>query len=181
MKRTKQEWSDITYNRGRYLPKSYYSEEAKKKFKPYKEDTFKLVWNVFNEDNGEIVPINIFEYNWRFLKEGLLVAKKKYKDNFEEFAEHIRSWLQHEYWSRSEYETVITTWPPYVNGEEVDRLTQEKAARIEKYGNFIRESVDLEFGFKIDIYTQVMLNWDRFIDYVWNNKHLITPKKLGIK
>jgi hypothetical protein len=26
-----------------------------------------------------------------------------------------------------------------------------------------------------------MMNWDRFIDYVWNNKHLITPKKLGLK
>jgi hypothetical protein len=26
-----------------------------------------------------------------------------------------------------------------------------------------------------------MMNWDRFIEYVWNNKHLITPKKLGLK
>jgi hypothetical protein len=26
-----------------------------------------------------------------------------------------------------------------------------------------------------------MMNWDRFIDYVWNNKHLITEKKLGLK
>ena len=32
---------------------------------PYKEDKTKLVWNVFNERNGEIFPINVFEYNIR--------------------------------------------------------------------------------------------------------------------
>ena len=179
--RTTREWSEITYNKGRYLPKSYYSEEAKKGFKPYKEDKTKLVWNVFNEENGEIVPINIFEYNWVFLKDGLLVAKKKYKDNFEEFAEHVRSWLQYCYWSKCEYETVITSWPPYIEDAELERINKEKVERIEKYGKFYRESVDLKTGYKIDIYTQVMMNWDRFIDYVWNNKHLITPKKLGLK
>lgn len=179
--RTKQSWSEIEYSKGRYLPKSYYSDEAKKDFKPYKEDKSKLVWNIFAEENGEIVPINIFEYSWAFLKDGLLVAKKKYKDNFEAFADHIKNWLQYCYWSKSEYETIITSWPPYVDGKEVDRLTREKADRIEKYGNFYRESVDLTVGFKIDVYTQVMMNWDRFIDYIWNNKHLITPKKLGLK
>ena len=111
----------------------------------------------------------------------MLVAKKKYKDNFEEFADHIRSWLQHEYWSRSEYETIITSWPPYIEDKELERINQEKIERIEKYGNFYRESVDLTVGYKIDIFTQIMMNWDRFIEYIWNNKHLITEKKLGLK
>ena len=176
--RTKQEWTDITYNKGRYVPRFY---DDAKTFKPYKEDKSKLVWNIFAEEQGEIVPINIFEYNWCFLKDGLLVAKKKYKDNFEEFADHIRSWLQHEYWSRSEYETVITSWPPYIEDEELERINKEKADRIEKYGKFYRESVGLTVGYKIDVFTQVMMNWDRFIEYVWNNKHLITEKKLGLK
>ena len=176
--RTKQEWTDITYNKGRYVPRFY---DDAKTFKPYKEDKSKLVWNIFAEEQGEIVPINIFEYNWSFLKDGLLVAKKKYKDNFEEFADHIRSWLQHEYWSRSEYETVITSWPPYIEDEELERINKEKADRIEKYGKFYRESVGLTVGYKIDVFTQVMMNWDRFIEYVWNNKHLITEKKLGLK
>ena len=33
----------------------------------------------------------------------------------------------------------------------------------------------------MDVYTQVMMNWDRFIEYVWANKRLITKKKLGIE
>ena len=176
--RTKQEWTDITYNKGRYVPRFY---DDAKTFKPYKEDKSKLVWNIFAEEHGEIVPINIFEYNWVFLKDGLLVAKKKYKDNFEEFADHIRSWLQHEYWSRSEYETVITSWPPYIEDAELERINKEKAEHIEKYGKFYRESVELTVGYKIDIFTQIMMNWDRFIEYIWNNKHLITEKKLGLK
>lgn len=172
------DWSDIKFKKGRYLPSWGDDEKA---FKPYKEDKSKLVWNIFNKENGQIVCINLFEYNWVFLRDGLLEAKKKYKDNFEAFADHIRRWLSHEYWSRSEYETVITSWPPDVKSEEIDRLVKERAERLEKYGNFYRESVNLEVGYKIDIYTQVMMNWDRFIEYVWNNKHLITPKKLGLK
>lgn len=177
--RSKQTWSEIIYSKGRYLPKSYYSEEAKKEFVPYKEDKSKLLWNIFVEDNGAIVPVNIFEYSRRFLEDGLLVAKKKYKNNFENFAAYIRESLQYCYWSKSEYETIITTWPPYITKEELDRLNKEKAEYEEKY-RLIRGSVNLEIGYKIDIYTQVMMNWDRFIEYVWNNKHLITKKKLGL-
>jgi hypothetical protein len=61
--RAKQTWSEIEFSKGRYLPKSYYSDKVKEDFVPYKEDKSKLVWNVFNEENGEIVPINIFEYS----------------------------------------------------------------------------------------------------------------------
>ena len=54
---TRQSWADITYYKGRY------DDEVK----PYKEDKTTLVWNVFNEQNGEILPINIFEYNYKIL------------------------------------------------------------------------------------------------------------------
>ena len=167
--KTRQSWTDITYRTGRY------DDE----FNPYKEDKTKLVWNVFNERNGEIFPINVFEYNYKFL-EDLLAAKRKYKDNFEKFAEEVRKSLQYYYWSKSEYETIITSWPPYIESDELDRLNKEKEIRLEKYGNFYREAVVLNVSHKIDIYTQIMMNWDRFIDYIWNNKHLITKKKLGL-
>ena len=58
--RTKQEWTDIIYNKGRYVPRFY---DDVKTFKPYKEDKSKLVWNVFNEENVQIICVNIFEYN----------------------------------------------------------------------------------------------------------------------
>ena len=167
--KTKQSWTDITYRKGRY--------DAE--FNPYKEDKTKLVWNVFNECNGEICPLNIFEYNYKFL-EDLLTAKRKYKDNFEEFAEHVRKSLQYYYWSKSEYETVITTWPPYIESEELNRLNKEKHEREIRNRPFYRDAVNLTTRYKIDIYTQIMMNWDRFIDYIWNNKHLLTKKKLGL-
>jgi hypothetical protein len=176
---TKQSWSDIEFSKGRYFPGKLASDEEKKAFKPYRENKEKLVWNVFNERNGEIFPVNIFEYNYKFI-EDLLTAKKKYKDSFEEFANYIRKSLQYYYWSKSEYETIITSWPPYVEDEELNRLNSEKEKRIQETGKFYRVAVNLNVGYKIDIYTQVMMNWDRFIDYIWNNKHLITKKKLGI-
>lgn len=165
----RQSWTDITYRKGRY--------DAE--FKPYKEDKTKLVWNVFNECNGEICPLNIFEYNYKFL-EDLLIAKRKYKDNFEKFAEEVRKSLQYYYWSKSEYETVITTWPPYIESDELDRLNKEKHEREIRNRPFYRDAVNLTTRYKIDIYTQIMMNWDRFIDYIWNNKHLLTKKKLGL-
>lgn len=167
--KTVQSWTDITYYKGRY------DDEGK----PYKEDKTTLVWNVFNEQNGEILPINIFEYNYKFL-EDLLVAKQKYNDNFEKFAAEVRKSLQYCYWSRSEYETIITSWPPCIESEELDRLNKEKEMYLEKHGTFYREAVELNVSYKIDIYTQIMMNWDRFIDYIWNNKHLITKKKLRL-
>lgn len=167
--KTRQSWTDITYRKGRY--------DAE--FNPYKEDKTKLVWNVFNECNGEICPLNIFEYNYKFL-EDLLTVKRKHKDNFEEFAEHVRKSLQCYYWSKSEYETVITTWPPYIESEELNRLNKEKHEREIRNRPFYRDAVNLTTRHKIDIYTQIMMNWDRFIDYIWNNKHLLTKKKLGL-
>jgi hypothetical protein len=167
--KTRQSWTDITYRKGRY--------DAE--FNPYKEDKTKLVWNVFNECNGEICPLNIFEYNYKFL-EDLLIAKRKHKDNFEEFAEYVRKSLQYYYWSKSEYETVITTWPPYIESEELNRLNKEKHEREIRNRPFYRDAVNLTTRYKIDIYTQVMMNWDRFIDYIRNNKHLLTKKKLGL-
>ena len=166
---TRQSWTDITYYKGRY----------DNEVKPYKEDKTTLVWNVFNEQNGEILPINIFEYNYKFL-EDLLLAKQKYNDNFEKFAEEVRKLLQYYYWSKSEYETIITSWPPYIESDELDRLNKEKETHLEMYGNFYIEAVELNVSHKIDIYTQIMMNWDRFIDYLWNNKHLLTKKKLGL-
>jgi hypothetical protein len=178
--KTKQSWSDIEFSKGRYLPRPYATETEKVDFKPYKEETSKLVWNVFNERNGKIFPINLFEYNYRFV-EDLLKIKAKYKDSYAEFANEVRQRLQYYYWSKSEYETVITSWPPYIESEELHRINSEKEKRIQENSNFYRTSVNLTVEYKIDIYTQVMLNWDRFIEYLWTNKHLITPKKLGLK
>lgn len=58
----------------------------------------------------------------------------------DEFAKALKSDLQYYFWSKAEYELLIKAW---VGGN----------AEI-----------------KIGIYEQVMLNWDRFVDYVWSFK-----------
>lgn len=176
--RENKDWSYFRYDVGHYEPGLFDKAEE---FKPYKPETKKLVWYIFNEEHGKIVPINLFEYNWVFLRDGLLVAKKKYNDDFNKFADHIRRWLSYEYCSRSQYETVITTWPTFIDEEELNRLNDEYKKSKEEGHVFYRQTVNTGISFKLDVYTQVMLNWDRFIEYVWNNKHLITAKKLGIE
>jgi len=157
-----------TYEVGRYTEKNY------------KPETKKLVWNVIDYDfNSQKIEIaNLFECNYTFLKEGLLYAKKHYANDFIKFAEHVREWLQHEYWSRSEYEIIVSGWPG-VGISEKD--LEEMNAEMKNKKHFINHIYFFDdTAEKIDIYTQIMLNWDRFIEYVWNNKRLITKKKLGL-
>lgn len=173
------DWSVIEYEVGRYKPQYF---DDKDTFKPYQPETKKLTWYIINYDfnSRKIEAVNLFEYNWVFLK-SLLEAKKKYKDSFIDFAEEVRSALQHEFWSRCEYETIITSWPPHIDSEELDRLNEERNKKLIEGYSVYRQNVNLDVSYKIDIYTQVMMNWDRFIEYVWNNKQLITAKKLGLE
>ena len=132
-----------------------------------------LVWNVFVDDfNGRrIEPHNVF--NHRTFMKDLVEIKKKYKDDFDKFAEEVRLSLAYCYWSKCEWEIVLTSFPPYIDEKEFLRLNNERNERIEKHGQFIRTWVSLEKAEKIDVYDQVMMNWDHFINYLWNNKKLI--------
>ncbi len=103
-----------------------------------------LEWNVYEEDFNakKIVVRNVFHLSWKFneyLKENF--KKNKIK---EEFCEQLRRDLQYCYWSKSEHEIIITSWPP-------------------------REGVER----KVDVYSQVMMNWNQFADYTWKNRKLI--------
>jgi hypothetical protein len=60
---------------------------------------------------------------------------------------------------------------------ELNRLNEERVAHREKYlREPIRLNVGLDTGAKIDIYEQVMNNWDIFLDIVWNSKQHRTRK-----
>lgn len=86
------------------------------------------------------------------------------------FAEEVKNILRYYFWCRSEHEIILTSWPPHVKYEEILRLNNE----IESYQrDFNTEphslGVNLTVEEKVDIYSQVMLNWDIFINYVWEN------------
>lgn len=72
---------------------------------------------------------------------------KKNKENKEAFLEQLRRDLMYYFWSKCEWEVVIQSWP---------------AGHGEK---------------KIDVYDQVMLNWNIFCDYVWSHKDEFKEKK----
>lgn len=99
-----------------------------------------MCWNVFIEDvnSQKIKTFNIFDH--RSFKEEVVKIIKSYHFKCkcrDDMMKDISRQLMYYYWGKCEYEIVLTGWP---NGD-TDR--------------------------KVDIYEQVMNNWDRFTDYMW--------------
>ena len=133
-----------------------------------------MIWNVYKRDlsNDKIEVFNIFNHP-RFYKD--VVDLKKKKLPFEEFERKLHSHLFYYFWAKYEMETVITTWPPYLDGKELERVNGEDNKFFNEHGkHYHRHSVNLVSGMKISIYDQIELNWDKFVDYVYN---VAIPKK----
>lgn len=101
-----------------------------------------MKWNVYhyNINKKKIESYNIFNhYSFREY------VKKAVRECFikEDFVEQLKSELRYYFWSKSEWEVIITSW---VGGD------REKDA------------------VKIDVYNQVMMNFDVFANYVWTNR-----------
>ena len=100
-----------------------------------------LVWNViYHNMNGQRIE------TFNVFKHGHFVAdvEKALKRcaTKEEFAEPLRRSLSYYYWSKSEWEVIVAPW---CGG---------------------RDTKDI----KMDVYWQIMNNWDIFLDYVWSAK-----------
>lgn len=130
----------------------------------------KLQWNVYthNFNDKGIEVFNVFDHS-RFFED----VKKSLKkcETKEEFAKQLRGYLFYYYGSKSEWEVVITSWAPRIKMSELDRLNAEREDTLRKYN---REPYSLyvnpDIAKKIDVYSQVMLNYDVFVDYVWLHK-----------
>lgn len=130
----------------------------------------KLEWNVYTHNfNGKsIEKYNIFNHG-RFTED----VKKELKkcETKEEFAEELRKDLFYYFGSKCEWEVVITSWVPHITMSELDRINAEREESKKKYD---RDPYSLyvnpDISKKIDVYEQVKLNWDLFVDYVWSNK-----------
>lgn len=70
-------------------------------------------------------------------------AYQKHKWDFDAFAEEVRRSLMYYFWSKCEWEVLVTD---------------------------LFETKNFQSA-KIDVYDQVMLNWDVFIEYVWEMCH----------
>ena len=139
-----------------------------------------LCWNVFIESNSKILIYNIFNHD--FFMNDLFNLKKQLKkegkeDDFATFEDSVKRSLMYFYWSKFEWEIVLTSFPPYIDSEELDRLVKERDERLKKYENFYRECTNLECYKKVDVYSQINLNWNQFINYLWENRKLIKKVK----
>lgn len=129
-----------------------------------------LVWNVMNEDANAkaIIAFNVFAHH-SFLKEVEGAIEEDISRSA--FERKIHKAAQYYFWSKSEYEVVVTSWPPYIDTEkEFSRLIDEKARQEASGWNVKYLNVQPVVFEKIDIYAQLELNWDRFIDYLWRCK-----------
>lgn len=121
-----------------------------------------------NWNRRKIEVFNIFERS-RFYED----VKKALKnfDSKEDFAEEVKKSLMWCYWCKSEHEIIITTWVPHITVSELDRLNSEREKALKEYNREpYRLYVNPEIGEKVDIYSQVMLNWNVFVDYLWSHK-----------
>lgn len=149
---------------------NFYSDVKEKAKKEKSKTNGSMTWNVFhhNVNSRKIEEYNIFKHS-SFAKD---VAELSNQDlTKEDYAEKLRRIVQYYFWSKCEMETIITSWPPYIDGDELVRLSNEYEDYNQKYGHHpYKIDVCLDVGRKIDIYKQVMLNFDVFCDYVWMHK-----------
>lgn len=76
-------------------------------------------------------------------------------------------WFQ----SRTEYEVLITSWPVYIDKTELDKLNTEYEEYNNKWSHYpYKINVTPDVGKKVSVYDQVMMNWEPFVEYVWNTK-----------
>ena len=101
-------------------------------------------WYVYIEDVNakEIKKYNVFR-SYNFL-EGCKKAFKKYNkpEQIEDLEKEVRSWAMYSFWSKCEYEIILSSWPE-------------------------REDFNEE---KIDVYDQLCLNWNSFFKYTYEHK-----------
>ena len=101
-----------------------------------------MKWNVYFH-NFNKNEIEVYNiFNHSCFTYEVKQAIKKYKDK-DSFIDKLKSELRYYFWSKCEWEVIISPW--------VGRKEPCNA--------------------KIDVYDQVMLNWNVFADYVWENRN----------
>ena len=101
----------------------------------------KLSWTVWWYDfNGRCIKTMNIFSHFSF-NEDVKKLLKKEKDE-SKFKEELQNKLKYYFWGRCEWEVTISAWPP---NEQVEDK-------------------------KVDVYEQIMLNYDIFADYIWRNK-----------
>lgn len=100
-----------------------------------------LVWNVYYHDINKPQIRPLNIFDHGGFAKDVQKLMKTKGLGKDEFAEEVRRDLMYYFWCKSEYEIVMRQW------------------------------CGTECELKVDIYSQVMLNFDHFIDYLWRGAH----------
>lgn len=108
-----------------------------------------VTWNVFLYDFNQktIKSYNVFQHAL-FLNETVKAFLET--DSQEAFNEELRKVVHYYFWAKCEYEVLISGWPPTENKEEET---------------------------KVDVCTQLELNWNLFVDIVYKALSSFIKKK----
>ena len=151
----------------------------KKEFKP-------LSWLVKNFDcNAQVIE----DYDVLKYREDEIKKLKKKCATKEEFAKALRSELMYHFWSRAQYELIIELTEKggvllkpwcgcYDNQKATIDVTNDTTF---DWKGFAEEHIGKQIfsnEAKIDIYDQLIWQWDPFVDYVWNYRHKWQRKNL---
>ena len=130
-------------------------------------EKIKMIWNVYREDyNQKIITYNIFEH-YHFNKDVKEIMNKKVQK--EEFEEELRKICKYHFWGRNEYEMLMSSCLPCVQKDEMNKMIDEWEQYHRKNGHFpYNINVKIKGAIKIDIYRQIQLNWDSFVEYVFS-------------
>lgn len=98
-----------------------------------------IKWYVYYHDSNaqKIIKWNVFNHG-SFKNEVDMILKEKLSK--EVFSEKLRREAMYYFWSKCEYEIILSPWTGRAD------------------------------NIKMDIYDQIMMNWDKFVDYVWSFK-----------
>ena len=131
----------------------------------------------YNCNANRIEEYDVLNYRADWMKNLKKTAKNK-----EEFSDLLEQEMMWQYWSRAEYELILSKynhelwlkpWCGCHNPEEVkidvtnDNFWQEFA---KQHHNWMDNEA------KIDIYDQLKFKWSEFVDYCWNT-HLPYERK----
>lgn len=152
----------------------------KKEFKP-------LSWKVKNFCCNKQV---IEDYDvLKYCEDEIKKLKKKCATK-EEFAKKLRSECMYHFWSRCEYELIIEMTEdericlkPWAGCRDYEKATVDVTDdNTFDWKGFAEEHISKQIfsnEAKIDVYAQLVWQWDSFVDYVWNYRHKYQRKNLG--
>lgn len=137
-------------------------------------------WNIYyyNVNANRIEIFNIFDH-WSF-REYTKKAAEQLKTK-EEFVEQLIRELRFYFWSKCEWELIVEItednriflipWCGCRNPEDVKiDVTDNLDLDWKSFAEFHTNRQIYRNRAKIDVFDQVMMNWDLFIDYCWKNK-----------